>query len=222
MSTRSDPPQKLKLDPVSVGRLMQTRPLIILGGVWTLVMVVALVALSGLLNPSMSISKGHQPAGVSNARVVRGAQPAKPQSGIPLWLFGAIALSCAGGSVLIAKQAARPPRPRKNAKFKRLKPYASKATAALTPKPQTPSKEYSPLPPIQLQTRIARAVPVSLASSTNLVPSVHPHAQTSIQRSPDVPVTVVPSEESHPLDWGNASLADALDLRKQRSVSSWL
>lgn len=33
-------------------------------------------------------------------------------------------------------------------------------------------------------------------------------------------VTVVPPEESHPLDWGNASLAEMMDIRKQHSISS--
>jgi hypothetical protein len=37
-----------------------------------------------------------------------------------------------------------------------------------------------------------------------------------------VPVTIVPAKENHPLDWGEASLADTLDIRKQRSLSSWM
>ncbi|HIK16915.1 MAG TPA: hypothetical protein IGS53_16740 [Leptolyngbyaceae cyanobacterium M33_DOE_097] len=37
-----------------------------------------------------------------------------------------------------------------------------------------------------------------------------------------VNVSVVPTGEVHPLDWQGASLADSVDLRKQRSVSSWL
>jgi len=37
-----------------------------------------------------------------------------------------------------------------------------------------------------------------------------------------VSVSVVPTGEVHPLDWQGASLADSVDLRKQRSVSSWL
>jgi hypothetical protein len=51
-----------------------------------------------------------------------------------------------------------------------------------------------------------------------------PHSsQVPLQPPPQpTPVTVVPEAESHPLDWGLASLADALDLRQQRSLDSWL
>ncbi|KAM3092416.1 hypothetical protein ACKFKG_22340 [Phormidesmis sp. 146-35] len=38
--------------------------------------------------------------------------------------------------------------------------------------------------------------------------------------SPQPIVTVVPTEEAHPLDWGDASLADMMDIRKQKSISS--
>lgn len=218
MPTRSKPSRRSKSTPVSVARLMQTRPLLILGGAWALAMVVALVAIGGLLSPNLS--NGHQPAGATiHARVAEAAQNSKRQSGIPFWLFGAIALSCAAGSVLISRQATRPPRPRKSAKLKRLQPH-SKESFALVPRPQ-PATDYVPLPAPQPQTG-SNPLPAPLASSTTVVQSVHPRSQRLVQRSPDVPVTVVPSEESHPLDWGNASLADTLDLRKQRSLSSWL
>jgi len=35
-------------------------------------------------------------------------------------------------------------------------------------------------------------------------------------------VTVLPPETNHSLDWDESSLVNALDLRKQRSLSSWL
>jgi hypothetical protein len=35
-------------------------------------------------------------------------------------------------------------------------------------------------------------------------------------------VTVVPAEQSHPLDWDENSLVNAMDLRKRRPLSSWL
>ncbi len=45
-------------------------------------------------------------------------------------------------------------------------------------------------------------------------------AQISTPAHPQPIVTVVPSEEAHPLDWGDASLADMMDIRKQKSISS--
>jgi len=35
-------------------------------------------------------------------------------------------------------------------------------------------------------------------------------------------VTVLPPEESHPLDWDEATLADMMDLRKRQSLASLL
>lgn len=36
------------------------------------------------------------------------------------------------------------------------------------------------------------------------------------------PVTVIPSEQDHPLDWQEPSVADHLDLRQRRPLSYWL
>jgi hypothetical protein len=54
------------------------------------------------------------------------------------------------------------------------------------------------------------------ASSAAGQPTVAPVKAAPVQVAS---VTVVPPEEKSPLDWGEASLADQLNLRKQRSVS---
>ncbi|NJR38233.1 MAG: hypothetical protein HC781_04490 [Leptolyngbyaceae cyanobacterium CSU_1_4] len=36
------------------------------------------------------------------------------------------------------------------------------------------------------------------------------------------PVSVVPVQENHPLDWEEPSLADSLDMRQRRPLSHWL
>ena len=53
-----------------------------------------------------------------------------------------------------------------------------------------------------------------------------PHQKT-VKHSPAKPaksvqVDVVPADHTHPLDWGEARLADEVDLRKRRSIESWL
>lgn len=48
--------------------------------------------------------------------------------------------------------------------------------------------------------------------------AVVPAPASVVTRQPIV--TVVPSEEVHSLDWGDASLADMMDIRKQKSISS--
>jgi hypothetical protein len=48
-----------------------------------------------------------------------------------------------------------------------------------------------------------------------------PATATATAAAPPI-VTVLPPETNHSLDWDESSLVNALDLRKQRSLSSWL
>jgi hypothetical protein len=45
--------------------------------------------------------------------------------------------------------------------------------------------------------------------------------QTSARVATQPIVTVLSPEENHPLDWGDASLADLMDIRKQKSISNY-
>jgi hypothetical protein len=72
------------------------------------------------------------------------------------------------------------------------------------------------------------AVPVqrSHATAATVLPNeVVPMRQTGYPTASAViepVVTVVPENESHPLDWGEANLADMMDIRKQKPLSSLL
>jgi hypothetical protein len=59
----------------------------------------------------------------------------------------------------------------------------------------------------------------AIAPSRSPKPALKPSAfQTE---SPKPSVNVVPTEESHPLDWGEENLADNLDIRYRRPLSFW-
>lgn len=61
----------------------------------------------------------------------------------------------------------------------------------------------------------------SVMSETKLKPQQHP--DSGIQAIvPSAAVTVLPSNQSHPLDWDEPSLADSLDIRQRRPLSHWL
>ncbi|PSB28008.1 hypothetical protein [Stenomitos frigidus] len=196
--------------------------------------IIAVTAVSGLLSPNASSPNASNGNQVSGAATIRETTQTATNSHarIPLWLFGAIALSCAAGSLLVSKQANRPPRPRKSIKIKPLTSYpvttAIQPTIAIQPpSPSTSRPQPQPgvvpsfvLNPRQVQHPAKTARP-SIAPPT-LMQLAHQEFQSATGQATDVPVTVVPSEDKHPLDWGEASLADQLDIRKRRSISSLL
>jgi uncharacterized membrane protein YdfJ with MMPL/SSD domain len=94
---------------------------------------------------------------------------------MPLISFGAIAVSCTLGCLLLSQVVRPAPRPA----AKRL--YQSRSTA------------------------LGRSAADSKEGATA-----------------DSAVTVVPTEQNHPLDWDEPSLADSLDLRQRRPLSHWL
>jgi uncharacterized membrane protein YdfJ with MMPL/SSD domain len=94
---------------------------------------------------------------------------------MPLISFGAIAVSCTLGCLLLSQVVRPAPRPA----AKRL--YQSRSTA------------------------LGRSASDSKDGATS-----------------DSAVTVVPTEQNHPLDWDEPSLADSLDLRQRRPLSHWL
>lgn len=201
--------------PFTLGRAGWSLSLALLGGAWVVVVVVALTALSGLLSPDLSTKQPSQTASIR-------ATPAAPVSDpnhLPLWLFGAIALSCVAGSMLISAQANRPLRPHKSVKPKRINSYNA-------PKTATPSFSELPSPPIA-PPEIAM-VPSPSQADRSPAPFMAPatlmqlaQQAQSMGQATGMPAVIVP-EDNHPVDWGEASLADKLDIRKQRSISSLL
>lgn len=234
----SDPSDRPEV--TTIADILEHRPLMFWGGVWATVVLVALVALSGLLNPSASTGQRASGAAVGTSTV---AVQSEHKSRIPLWLFGAIALSCTAGSIFVSKHLTqadplhptprprtRPPRAVKPVAVKASLPAVGKAKQKkLRPvKPQTRSAALRPttsaMPP-----RVRQPYPVPgypLPPKPAIVPtrtSAGLPTQAYPVPRPAPPVTqpavsIVPSEENHPLDWGEASLADMLDLRKQRSL----
>ncbi|NEQ22587.1 MAG: hypothetical protein F6K28_26080 [Microcoleus sp. SIO2G3] len=123
---------------------------------------------------------------------------AKPD--LPLSLIGAVALGCAGGSLLITQALRRTTNPRKA-------PKRLKSTPNSRKKRQNPSRKRRSAPKAR-QPVVSKP---NLIALENQLPKIdNPLAQ----------VTVLPPEESHPLDRGNQNLADLMDLRKRQSLAS--
>lgn len=147
---------------------------------------------------------------------LRATTPASPQSAV-----GAIALSCAAGCFLLS-QWFKPSAPKRHILFE-TQSQPSKQVRSTQDQllDQTKStKLASELPaPIELSPPPQPPVTVHLPISFNIATVAQPATASS---APTPEITVLPDEQTHPLDWDEPSLADSLDLRQHRPLSYWL
>jgi hypothetical protein len=233
------------------------QPLVFWGSLWIAALMLTGLALGALLDPGFvnpqaalspvvkstqttiplentTISSLDQTTDRTAVPVAPSAASTSSASGTSLWSLGAIALSCAGTSLLLAQYLNRSPN--RSAKMKRFKDNA--ANAAIV----EPATAIRPIQFQEVSNPVGSVMPVmdyqmppALKSSTSRngirTRTVSPKALASSSLSgnaldlPDVAktsVTVVPSDQSHPLDWDEGSLVNAMDIRKRHPLSSWL
>jgi hypothetical protein len=188
---------------------------------------------------------------------------------VPVWMFGAITLTCTAGSILITRYLKlSPPTGAKKEKrtFRALK-STLKPVAAAQPGYPEPSSQLQPFSPtatlpfpvlptfVQPSPKSGVLVPANQKtvqgtlqkpveqriiqeqmnrndliawltaeleeSPSPLVNPLDPFAAS--RRSGSEPlVTVVPVDESHPLDWGESRMANTANLDRLRSLQAWL
>ncbi|MBF2025867.1 MAG: hypothetical protein IGS48_03755 [Oscillatoriales cyanobacterium C42_A2020_001] len=118
---------------------------------------------------------------------------------------------------------ARPPKP-VNRQPKRLKPYSlqeaffagwSPQVDAVFPQVGITASGRSNQAYSGPTGRARHPLPQPTSTMRSVRSSVRP--QTS-----EAPVTVVPADHVHPLDWHEPRLAESVDLRKRKSIKSWL
>lgn len=221
-SSSAASPASGKPDAVDPIQFIQNHPILFWGGTWSALLVVAAIAITGLTSPTFveqEANSSRQPDSVS----IESSPASSPdESNIPFWSWVALLSSCAAGSWILSnklKQAQQfrsfpkslrasaskrqiqklPTQIRSNSKVKT--PLTSSATVATSE--AFPNMPLSPQP----------------ASPDFAVFSMQPEDSPS-EKSHPTTVTVVPTEESHPLDWREESLADLMDIRRRRSFSS--
>lgn len=192
------PAQRLNLDVLI--QLSHKRPIAFWGGLWASIILVAAIAATGLI--STGPSELEKPEPKPTPTPVFDQAPSPPPTtiasgqnaasvGMPLWFYGAIATSCATGTLLILIALRLKPSRRRRQPLKR----STTAPAAVRKKrPPSPKRR-------QVSSRPMQPPPVTPVSAQPVV-------------------TILPPEESHPLDWGDDSLADMMDIRKRQSLSS--
>lgn len=185
-------------------------PFTILSGAGLLSLSVAYLAATNLLEVEILEAQKATPPGSTPLQTEIVAQPepltssvpaqssstsGEPRETLPLLSLLAVGISCASGSLLISRYFLKPQQPPK-----RLRLSKSRYQPATHPS----------------------ARPDALAEPAAIPTDNPPLDSQSTSASGSVAATIVPDEESHPLDWTEPSLADHLDLRQRRPLSHWL
>jgi len=174
--------------------IVQRYPVLVWSGAWVMMMALCWISVTGLLHVDTLKVEQPQPQIVADEPQIPQLKPrlhAKPASSFGL--LAAIAVSCGMTSLLLAKQLS----PTKSQRRLVIKRPASVTTAMATRQPSTEGSNLRRHPPADGATR--RSSPEATQPT----------------------VTVLSPEETHPLDWGDASLADLMDIRKQKSISNY-
>lgn len=179
-------------------QLIQRYPLLFWGSLWLGLVSLTGFALVTLLSPESVQQTARQTASKTAPTIVTPDWNTEP-TGVPLWSLGTLVVGCAAGSWLLVYQFNKPKSPRKSPK--------KAASASATRDRAMPTAVATPIVPVQPKSSTPSA---ASASQSAIVPT----------RIVQPLVTVVPAEESHPLDWGEASLAEMMDIRKHRSLTS--
>lgn len=222
-------------------RLAAYRPLLVVGGFWIVLLAIALVAYGRLTDtgsqqraesrapyPHEQAQLGQDasqapPAPISSATVedpdiasapeTPAVAPSEPAS-VPIWSVGLLVALCAGGCLTLSQQLkpsrTAPRQPRRRQAVAPLKTAGPRKTASGSPQgtPKAAPKRMPPYRPGPGAADFASGFAAAAAVPRN--------------KSPTVPVAVVPEGTTNSLDWPKDSLIHTMDVRQRRDVSSWL
>jgi hypothetical protein len=238
MLNQPDKPHRQRLSVHFLHQMLYNYPLAFWGGLWASVVVIGAIAALGLVStgpikeeepvlvdpvpaqttvpesstplPSLSPTEDSQTALPGFTAVPEPEVEAPKKEKVPSWLYAAIAFGFCGGSLLIALNVNRTSR-RKSLKRPRAgtKPVS---TSSVGKKRIAKSKTATLARPMQRRPMLQNQPSVDGIQ-------VAPIPRTASARSE---VTVVPAEENHPLDWGEESLAEVMDLRKRQPLAALL
>lgn len=214
-------------------QLLQQRPLIFWGGVWAIALMLISGSIATLLDPTVSrrvslheLFPSPQPIAAPSPTMAESAPPPSTSTSIappaiaadaptiPYRSLGAIVIGCGLGSVLISQLMNRSPKPQR---LHRAVPQPP----APAPKPPEVSAVQPPQSAVSPRGGEATAPP-SFQMPPALTTPRSKRAAQSDRAVTQTAVTVMPPDASHSLDWDENSLVNSMDLRKQRSLSSWM
>lgn len=211
---------------LNLNERLRRHPMIFWGIIWLSIALPSGFAIGSLINPDSE----NAPTGVAiqnlGSRVKPAAQLATESGQLPRWVFGAVAVSCTASCFILAQH---------------IKPVEADVSEveisveALIPLSQHLVQERSQYPINFSKPSLKRLKPYE---RTEALPFMQPERSQQIQPlaiewvaetqqlvdSASLPIdgvsepvlgTMIPTEEPQPLDWGEARLADAMDLRRR-------
>lgn len=208
-------------------QLLQKQPFIVWGASLVLVLLTGSIALKGLMSPGPEPDSPPTPIAQvqksEDAKQPQKSEDAEVEQPSNLWLFGAIGIGCAAGSFLIAKRLEQMDSPQPIRQKSQVKAAQAPVTMSRrTQHSQVPSRSVRRRKPVHRPVSTRRIAVPAVAVAASPIPAPVSAYSTTASFDTEPVVTVVPDHETHPLDWGDASLADMMDLRKQRPLSHWL
>lgn len=221
------------------------RPLLVLAGIWIILLMVAVAAYDRLMytvEDTPQVTAADTPVYPHERRNPSAADGAPPSTASeapasssspspdatdsssrqaatisPGWL-GALVATCALGCYAVSQQLQAPPRtPHRRPKRR---PKAAHAGSKSPKPPSSPSKAVRPA-----AASPKRLDPYDPSQPLVVTPQGKRPAQATAkaaQPGQATDVTVVPDDTLHPLDWPEDSLVNSVDVRRQRSLSSFL
>lgn len=177
-------------------KLLKRWPWLVWTGVWAFLLLVTAIAIFSLTYTGGVQQKEPEPTPTAENPAETSSQTGSP---MPLLLLGAVALTCVAGSLVIVKRrlATSSQQPTK------LRQRQRSSARGLTRRQQRKQLLQDP-PPVPTPPEEPQPPVAPVPAETEPV------------------VTVLPPEESHPLDAGEESLVEMMDIRKNRSLSSLL
>lgn len=231
-------------------RMLQKCPLTFWGILAATPVITAVLALSMLLSPGYVSEQSSAPSPSPAPVVPDLPTPIPPPLPLPaqaasrpvslrpnlqlrdgaqsLLSLSVIVLTCAGGTLLVSRYLTQPKPVRRliKAPDRTASPgrLAASPTVSAAPAP-APSRRSANLPaPIQPQSsnrRPAAIQPIAIQSPLPRSKAAPPRSAAQPTPQPTA-VTVLPPDQNHALDWDEGSLVNSMDIRKRRSVSSWM
>ncbi|MDX2216143.1 MAG: hypothetical protein SFY66_22955 [Oculatellaceae cyanobacterium bins.114] len=178
-------------------QLLWQHPLVFWSGIWVLLLLIMGIAMTSLMSPELSKQDHPNSTDSSQPDIAVDSNPKT----LPLWALGTIALSCVAGSFLISQR------------FKQLR-YESRSLKTHSGA-RASSAEIDPPEQLDVAAMTFPALPTSHAMNALPAAVSTPSTEPSLESEQPV-VTVVPADESTPLDWEDAGLAEIMDIRYRR------
>lgn len=193
----------------SLQKFLHNRPLTFWGSLLLGLFLVGSVAVNGLFNPA--------PSELETPAPLPTPQKSVADDGVPVWLFGAIAFSCATGcGLILASLRLRQMEQRRYRRRKVKKPKPS-PPVAIAPPPSPTLAEIPP--PLDVPPPPPKVISFQIKAPT--VPKNPGNRQSNLP-IPPLEVTILPPDAKHPLDGNQDTLTESIDLRQSQSLSSLL